>query len=269
MDKYFSGETLYRADFSKEQIQQWYNDETEAYAELGSKDEENYHYGYDNLNIIHGFSYLKNKKIEKALGFGAAWGHEFYPIVDKINALYIIEPSNNLRSTRLKQLTPIYTKPTIEGNIEYPDNYFDLITCFGTLHHIPNALYVLKELYRVTKPGGYLLVREPVISMGDWRQPRRGLTKHERGIPLNLFRAVLKDLNATVINEAFCFSGSSVFQRLWNTFFKAHLYSTKLYFGFDKWLSKMLSWNIHYHATKNLQRFAPQNVFYVIQKPSA
>ena len=266
MDKYFSGETLYGNDFNREQIQQWYDAETEAYADLGSKDEEKYIYGYSPLNILHGFSYLKEKKFENVLGMGAAWGHEFSPVIDRINNLYIIEPSDNLRSKHLEHLTPIYTKPTVEGKIEYPDNYFDLVTCFGTLHHIPNALFVLKELYRVTKPGGYLLIREPVISMGDWQQPRKGLTRNERGIPLNLFKAVFKELNAKIINEALCFSMTAFFQRTWGKFFKRPIYTFKSYNIFDKWFSKVLSWNLHYHATKKLQRIAPQSVFYVVQK---
>jgi SAM-dependent methyltransferase len=266
MDKYFSGAALYGNDFNKTQIQQWYDEETEAYADLGSKDEKNYNYGYDPLNVLHGFSYLKDKKFENVLGMGAAWGHEFYPIIDKISNLFIIEPSDNLRSENIKHLKPVYAKPTVEGKIEYPDNYFDLVTCFGTLHHIPNALFVLQELYRVTKPGGYLLIREPVISMGDWNKPRKGLTRNERGIPLNLFRDTFNQLNAKIINEALCFSMTAFFQRTWSKFFKTPIYTFKSYIWFDKWFSKMLAPNLHYHATKKLQRIAPQSVFYVVQK---
>ena len=266
MDDYFSGAALYGNDFNKAQIQQWYEAETEAYADLGSKDEKNYSYGYHPLNILHGFSYLPNQKFENVLGMGAAWGHEFGPVINRINNLHIIEPSDNLRSAQIEHLTPVYTKPTVEGKIEYPNNYFDLVTCFGTLHHIPNALFVLKELYRVTKPGGYLLIREPVISMGDWRQPRKGLTRNERGIPLNLFRDTFKELNGKIINEALCFTMTAFFQRTWGKVFKRPIYTFKAYTIFDKWFSKILSWNLHYHATKKLQRIAPQSVFYVVQK---
>ena len=83
-EKYKSGEVLYGDDFNIDQIQKWYDEETEAYADLGSKDAEEYIYGYDALNTLHGFSYLKGKKFENALGVGAAWGHEFYPSLDQL-----------------------------------------------------------------------------------------------------------------------------------------------------------------------------------------
>ena len=59
--KYKSGEVLYGDDFDISQIQKWYDEETEAYADLGSKEAEEYVYGYHALNTLHGFKYLKDK----------------------------------------------------------------------------------------------------------------------------------------------------------------------------------------------------------------
>jgi hypothetical protein len=49
----------------------------------------------------------------------------------------------------------------------------------------------VSELGRVLKPGGTMLVREPISSMGDFRQPRRGLTRYERGIPAAMMQRFL------------------------------------------------------------------------------
>src|ERR1700744_5983743 len=125
-NKYISGDVVYGDDFSLAQIQQWYDEETEAYADLGSKDAEEYVYGYHELNKLHGFNYLKGKKFENVLGLGAAWGHEFFPIIDDITNLHIIEPSDNLRSEKLGHLVPRYEKPAVTGELPYPDNFFDL-----------------------------------------------------------------------------------------------------------------------------------------------
>jgi SAM-dependent methyltransferase len=265
-EKYISGDAVYGDDFDINQIKNWYDEETEAYANLGSKEAEEYVYGYHALNTLHGFNYIKDKKFDNVLGMGAAWGHEFFPIIDKIKNLYIIEPSDNLRSEQLGDVIPKYVKPAVSGKLEFEDNSFDLVTCFGTIHHTPNITFILQELHRVTKPGGYILLREPIISMGDWTKPRKGLTRNERGIPLKVFRKIFSDLKMEVINEGFCFCMTAFFQRTWSKFSKKAIFTHKSYVWFDKWLSKLMQGNLHYHATKKLERIAPQSVFYVLRK---
>lgn len=266
MDKHINDKTLYGDDFTIEQIAKWYNQEKEAYANLGSKNAETYTYGYHALNNLHGFSYLKNMHFNNVLGLGAAWGYEFDVMINKINNLYIIEPSNNLRSKKIGHIEPAYVTPEISGAIHYPDSFFDMVTSFGTLHHIPNVSYVISELIRVTQKGGYILIREPVISMGDWTKPRKGLTANERGIPLNVFRGFLAKQPVQIINEGLCFTMTAFFQRIWIKFSKKPIYTYKSYILIDKWLSKIFYWNLHYHATHKLQRIAPQSVFYVLRK---
>ncbi|MBE8715493.1 class I SAM-dependent methyltransferase [Sphingobacterium hungaricum] len=265
-EKYKSGAAIYGDDFTISQIQEWYEQEEEAYADLGSKDSEKYAYGYHQLNLQHGFRYLPDTALENVLGLGAAWGHEFFPIADRITNLHIIEPSENLRSEKIKNLTPIYKKPSIEGAIDYPSDYFDLVTCFGTIHHIPNVSFVLSELCRVAKPGGYILLREPVVSMGDWTKRRAGLTKNERGIPLNKLQSIFKELDVEIVHEGLCFCMTPFLQRIWKKFSSTPIYSYKSYILFDKWLSKLFANNLHYHATKKSERIAPQSVYYVLRK---
>jgi SAM-dependent methyltransferase len=263
---YLDGATLYGDDFNDEQIKRWYEEEKEAYANLGSKNINNYRYGYHELNKVHGFKYLKGAHFENVLGLGAAWGHEFYPIVDRITNLHIIEPSDNLRSENIAGIKPVYKVPAISGLIDYPDDYFDLVTCFGTLHHIPNVSTVIAELNRVTKPGGIILLREPIISMGDWTKPRPGLTRNERGIPLHIFRQIIKKHQLQIIHEGLCFTMTAFFQRKWIKVFQCPIYTFKSYIIFDKWLSKLFACNLTYHATHMLKRIAPQSVAYVLRK---
>lgn len=55
----------------------------------------------------------------------------------------------------------INTKVYYEGNhIPFPDNYFDFITLLHVIHHVPNIDGFIKEMTRVLKPGGYLVLRE-------------------------------------------------------------------------------------------------------------
>jgi hypothetical protein len=121
-------------------------------------------------------------------------------------------------------------------------------------------------MVRVLKPNGYILMREPIISMGDWRTKRKGLTTNERGIPLNIFRDIIKKNNLIILNEGLCFAMNSFLVRLFRKILKKPLYSYSFYIYLDKILSKLLTFNVHYHATKRLQRIAPQVVFYVLKK---
>lgn len=266
MDAYFTGSILYGDDFSIDEIEKWYEIEAEGYADLGSKDYTKYSYSYHAVNQVHGFSKLSNQKFEKVLGFGSAWGDEFEPLVNMIFNLTIIEPSDNLRSTNIGGLIPNYVKPSISGKLEFDDNSFDLITSFGVLHHIPNVSFVLGELIRVLKPGGYLLLREPIISMGDWRNSRPGLTKNERGIPVSHFDIIFENKSVHVVSKQYCFSGTSFLQKILKKILNRPLHSYKLYVLLDKYLSKMLKSNVKYHTESRLQRICPQSIFYVVKK---
>lgn len=47
-----------------------------------------------------------------------------------------------------------------DNKIPLEDNKFSLVTCFMVLHHVKDLDKALKEIYRVLKPGGYLLITE-------------------------------------------------------------------------------------------------------------
>ncbi len=266
-NEYLKGEKLIGDDFNLAQIEEWYKDEAEAYADLGSNKKEEYVYEYHNINIVHGFSKIDQKKVfDKVLGIGAAYGNEFEPIAGRIKELHILEPSEQLVSTEIFGLKPIYKKPSVDGTIDYPDNTFDLITCFGVLHHIPNISHVLLELNRILKPGGQLLVREPIISMGDWNGPRKGLTKRERGIPVKIYKNIIAKIGFEVKSSSYCFALSSVLDRKIGHLLKKPIHSYLGYVYFDKFFSNLFAWNLRYHATKPYQRIAPQNIYFVLQK---
>ncbi len=45
--------------------------------------------------------------------------------------------------------------------LPYPDAHFDLVTCQTVLIHVPQVAEVLREMCRVVRPGGTVLVAEP------------------------------------------------------------------------------------------------------------
>ncbi|WP_456376524.1 class I SAM-dependent methyltransferase [Lutibacter sp.] len=266
MNEYFRGKKLIGEDFSIRQIKKWYRQEEEGYAELGAKNRDVYQYNYHTMNRMHGFDKIKTLNFENVLGMGSAYGDEFLPIISKISNLTIVEPSDSLVNTKIGSLTPSYLKPNEEGKLSLEDNTFDLITCFGTLHHIPNVSFVLAEMIRVLKPDGYLLIREPIRSMGDWRYPRNGLTKNERGIYVSFFDSVFEKYTVAIESKEFCFSGTSFLQRKFGKFFKKPIYSYKYYCLFDKYISSLLKNNVQYHSERLIHKIGPSSIFYVVKK---
>lgn len=265
MTPYFAGEKLYADDFSPAELEAWYEDEREGYANLGAKDKTTYQYVYHALNHLYGFYLLPSQRFPAVLGYGSAYGHELEPILDRIDRITIVDPSDAFSHSDLQGVPVTYLRPTIEGHLSLPDQSIDLITCLGVLHHVANVTTVIKEFYRCLKPGGYALVREPVVSMGDWRQPRVGLTKRERGIPLPIFRRAMQEAGFEIINEQRCMFALT--SRL-NYIIKKPVYNSPLALAIDAIFCRLFQWNHCYHAVKVWQKLRPTAVFYVLTRPS-
>lgn len=61
---------------------------------------------------------------------------------------------------------------TYQGNFiaaNYPDNYFDYVLMYHVIEHVLNPIEVVKELHRILKPGGILLIGTPNIGNVGYR----------------------------------------------------------------------------------------------------
>ncbi len=52
----------------------------------------------------------------------------------------------------------------------YPDAYFDVITVYEVIEHVPDLNAFVRELVRLLKPGGVIEIRTPDV--GHWRTPK-------------------------------------------------------------------------------------------------
>ena len=50
--------------------------------------------------------------------------------------------------------------------LSFADASFDAVTCIDAINHLPNRLRVLEEWRRVLKPGGHLLITDPIVLTG-------------------------------------------------------------------------------------------------------
>ncbi len=263
MEVYLSGDRLYGDDLSPEEIERWFEDEREGYAELGAKDSTTYHYPYHALDRQLLFRHLPAGDFPAVLSIGGAYGHELRPLLGRVGQAIIVEPSEAFQGSRLGELPLKYVKPQASGILPFSDDSFDLACALSVLHHIPNVSVVLKEVHRTMKPGGWVLLREPTTSMGDWRKPRRGLTRHERGLPLQWFRATLRHCGFRIVRETRCLN--AITPRL-GRMLKHGAYNSDAMVRFDSLLTRALSWNSRYHAESLLQRLRPWAVAYVLRK---
>lgn len=261
----FRGEKLYGDDFSPAEIREWFDDEREAYANLGAKERASYQYAYHALNTEHGFQHLPDRRFERVLSLGGAYGDELLPVIRQVQDVVISDPSDAFGVSEIRGTPVRYTKPQMDGSIPFPDGEFDLLTCFGVLHHIPNVSAVVAELYRCLACGGYALVREPIVSMGDWRKPRRGLTMRERGIPIVILRKLLRAAGFTIVRETLC-AFPLTYRLRW--FLKEPVFNYRWVVKWDRLVSALFAWNLRYHATNLAQKLRPAAAFYVLTKPA-
>ena len=261
---YLLGNKLYGDDLSLKDIESWYKDEEEGYANLGAKEKEKYQYVYHEINKLLGFSHINKNRIHNVLGLGSAYGEEFLPIIDKIENITILERSKYFSNTKEIHGTPCkYVKPNINGDMPFADNKFELIVIFSALHHIPNVTHVLKECNRVLSEVGVVLVREPIVSMGDWSKNRKGLTKNERGIPLDIFKTSISRSGFEIRHQSLW--NFSLLPKIFNKF-GVPAYNNAFLTKLDLFLSHIFRWNLRYHASKLVHKFRPASVFMVLTK---
>ncbi|HVF05715.1 MAG TPA: class I SAM-dependent methyltransferase [Frankiaceae bacterium] len=256
------GEAIWGDDFSLPEIEAWFADEEEGYAALGAAEHGSADsYGYHALNVRCGYRHLPPGRIGRALGLGSAYGGEFLPVISRVNAVTVLEPSAALRTPELRGVPLTYVSPVPNGDMPFGKASFDLVVSFGTLHHIPNVTHVVGEIGRVTRAGGHVLVREPTTSMGDWRRPRAGLTKHERGIPRPALLAAFDRAGLDVVHETRC-----MFPTTRRLAARGLGFNSEVGVTLDLALSAMTAWNSRYRATAQWHKVQPTASFFVLRR---
>lgn len=148
-----------RNDFTIDDVAKHW-DETEDYDEINK---ETYSYwrrfkdGYRLSNIRNG-SYI----LDVCCRTGN--GTLFFSKKNKIKAVCLDVSTNMLQiaEERLRKANVDFeTKKFDTLDLPLESNIFDGILCFETIEHIPDPDKFLKELYRVLKPGGELLITTP------------------------------------------------------------------------------------------------------------
>lgn len=265
-NQYFSGQKLYGDDLSFEGIQKWYAEEETGYFDLvqnnyfkGSE----YVYEYGALNEVHAFRYIRGRRFGSALALGCARGDDVAPLAPYVDKFFAIEPAEKWWRSEIGGTPAQYLKPSVVGDIQLDAGTIDISISLAVLHHIPNVSHVIGEISRVSTKGALFVLREPISSMGDWRKPRLGLTKNERGLPLPWLDACLEKSGFEPRYRSLCmFPLTSKIA----SFFGKKAYQNEKIVQIDKLICSTFGWNYFYHRNSIRKKLGPGCIFSVLEK---
>lgn len=107
----------------------------------------------------------RDKKNIKYLDFGGGIGDVGASIAKNLGFLkensFVTDIQNWLGKEHTEEYAKYITYRYLKSNdLPFENESIDFITCLQVLHHIPDKNYTLFQLYRILKPGGYILIRE-------------------------------------------------------------------------------------------------------------
>jgi 2-polyprenyl-3-methyl-5-hydroxy-6-metoxy-1,4-benzoquinol methylase len=101
------------------------------------------------------------------LDVGCGNGIVLYNLRDKFRELHGIELSKERVDTAkrsLQGLNATVVQGNIEVGIDYDDEYFDAVICSDVLEHLVDVFSGFREMTRVVKKGGRLLINTPNVA---------------------------------------------------------------------------------------------------------
>lgn len=264
---HLEGRRLIGNDLTGAELEQWYAEEANGFYQLVADAQpqgEEVTFDLDTvaLNLFHG-SFLPKRKFEKCLAIGCANGADLLALGRTIGHVTAIEPSKEWWADSHSGVPFSYRLPSLDGTIEMADNSMDLVVALGALHHVATVEHVVKEMIRVLKPGGWLIIREPMMSMGDFRGPRVGLTRFERGIPADLMKRFITQAGAR-LTRAVPSSFQAVKKAVKPFGIEAHNHTPLVWV--DYLASRMFMFNSRYWRPRLIDKIAPTSMAYIATK---
>jgi ubiquinone/menaquinone biosynthesis C-methylase UbiE len=113
---------------------------------------------YELEPFILPFADCASAKGKKVLEIGVGLGADHYLFAEAGASLYGIDLTERAIDFTRRRLDLFGKKSTLAAgdaeNLNFPDDYFDIVYSWGVLHHSPNTEKAVNEVFRVLKPGG-------------------------------------------------------------------------------------------------------------------
>ncbi len=109
-------------------------------------------------------NYFIDIKAEKILDVGTGKGG-FIPVLLQTfpgSVVTGIDSSSDSLEVAQKQFPLVQFQKMEAEKITFDDNTFDVVSISMALHHFSRIKKALKEIKRVVKPGGYIIINEPI-----------------------------------------------------------------------------------------------------------
>ena len=110
------------------------------------------------------YEYLDNMEGGKLLDIGCGPGVMVKYAINHSFEFYGIDVAKNMIDQCSEMFEDIKSAHFFVGEIEkiqYPENFFDVVTAMGVVEYIDDDIIAIKEMYRVVKPGGIIIITLP------------------------------------------------------------------------------------------------------------
>ena len=149
------------------------------------------------MNMKQLKDFFTGKEVSLILDAGTGSG-DFIEVLNEVfpkAQITGIDPNIDSLYEAAKKYPDLLFAEMFAENLEFADNSFDLVSISMALHHLPDIQKALKEMQRVVKPGGWIIVNE---LFSDNLNPAEEVSKM-----LHHFRGKIDRLTGVSHNDTF------------------------------------------------------------------